>query len=209
MAKRTKGLSFDEKKATLLAAMNAEASFYTLKELESLGKAKGVIPQAVKEVVESLEADGAVRTDKVGTQTLFWALPSQKAAALRAKRQKIGEETTKLKAEHKKIQAELAELESNQKPISDDEVVELKMRVNKERQERDALKAKVAAYERCGPAKVEEMRKQIVVAKEAANRWADNICSVRSQFVRERRGEVSTKQFNQSFGLPDDFDYLE
>merc|ERR1712093_871610 len=88
MSKR-KGLSFDEKKAVLLSAMHAEASVYTLKELEVLGKSKGVIPQAVKEVVEGLCADGAVENDKVGSQSLFWALPSQRSSALKTKRARI------------------------------------------------------------------------------------------------------------------------
>lgn len=33
--------------------------------------------------------------------------------------------------------------------------------------------------------------------------------SVRSLFLRERRGEVSATQFDQTFGLPENFDYLE
>lgn len=57
-------MSFDEKKATLLAAMQQEASFWTLKELEVLGKSKGVIPQAVKDVVESLVGEDEVQSDK-------------------------------------------------------------------------------------------------------------------------------------------------
>ncbi|CAE8619037.1 unnamed protein product [Polarella glacialis] len=207
MSKR-KGLSFDEKKATLLGAMNKEASFYTLKELESLGKSKGVIPQAVKEVVEGLCADGEVQTDKVGSQVFFWALPSQRTSALRTKKQKLDVESEKLRKELQQLEEELAEL-SNLPIPSEQEVAELRARAAAERRRRDQLKAQVDAYERCGPEKLAEMKRQSVVAKEAANRWADNICTVRSLFLRERRGEVSSEQFNQSFGLPEDFDYLE
>lgn len=39
-----------------------------VRSLTGEGKSKGVIPQAVKEVVESLTADGEVQTDKVGSQ---------------------------------------------------------------------------------------------------------------------------------------------
>ncbi|CAJ1429945.1 unnamed protein product [Effrenium voratum] len=103
MSKR-KGLSFDEKKSTLLSAMQAEAAFFTLKELETLGKSKGVIPQAVKEVVESLVADDEVQSDKVGSQILFWALPSQRTATLQNKRQKLQAETNQLQSELQKLQ---------------------------------------------------------------------------------------------------------
>eukprot|EP00439_Symbiodinium_sp_Y106_P062153 s3079_g9.t1 len=97
-----KGMSFDEKKATLLSAMQAEASFFTLKELETLGKSKG----AVKEVVESLVAEDEVQSDKVGSQVLFWALPSHRTAMLQKKRQKFEVEIKQLQAELQKCQAD-------------------------------------------------------------------------------------------------------
>lgn len=205
---KARGLSFDEKKSVLLKAMLDEASFYTLKELENLGKSKGVIPQAVKEVVEGLCADGAVENDKVGSQSLFWALPSQKASALRAKKRKLDEDIAKLQKDHDKAQAQLAELSSGTLP-SDQEVAELRARAAAERKRCDELRSQIASFERCGPGKLAEMRRQTAVAKDAANRWADNICSVRSAFLRERRGEVTTEQFNRTFCLPDDFDYIE
>mmetsp|Transcript_1927 Transcript_1927/g.6034 ORF Transcript_1927/g.6034 Transcript_1927/m.6034 type:complete len:208 (-) Transcript_1927:314-937(-) len=207
MSKR-KGLSFDEKKATLLAAMNAEASFYTLKELENLGKSKGVIPQAVKEVVEALNADGEVQTDKVGSQVLFWALPSQRTTALQVKKQRLLDEATQLQGEHGKLQAEFASL-SARAPPSEEELASLRARAATDRQRRDQLRAQIGALERCGPEKLAEMQKQTAVAKEAANRWADNICTVRSLFLRERRGEVSSADFNRTFELPDEFEFLE
>lgn len=40
--------------------------------------------------------------------------------------------------------------------------------------------------------------------EEAANRWGDNIINVRSKFVRENRGDVTTAQFNKIFNLPED-----
>mmetsp|Transcript_22194 Transcript_22194/g.66183 ORF Transcript_22194/g.66183 Transcript_22194/m.66183 type:complete len:207 (-) Transcript_22194:296-916(-) len=206
MSKR-KGLSFDEKKATLVAAMEEEAAFYTLKELESLGKSKGVIPQAVKEVVEGLCADGDVQTDKVGSQVLFWALPSQKIATLSGKRQRLQEEAQKLEKEHETLEAELAAVP--EPPPSEQEVAELRAQAARDRKHRDGLQAQVEACRRGGAGQLTELGKQTVVAKEAANRWADNVCVVRSQFLRERRGEVSSKQFNQSFGLPEDFEPLE
>eukprot|EP00930_Biecheleria_cincta_P099925 TRINITY_DN91534_c0_g1_i1.p1 TRINITY_DN91534_c0_g1~~TRINITY_DN91534_c0_g1_i1.p1 ORF type:complete len:208 (-),score=63.27 TRINITY_DN91534_c0_g1_i1:40-663(-) len=207
MSKR-KGLSFDEKKATLLAAMHAEASFFTLKELEKLGNSKGVVPQAVKEVVESLCADGEVQNDKVGSQALFWALPSQRTAALQTKKRKIEAETQQLKAELLQLEAEQAEFASQPLP-AEQEVAQLRASMALERRRIEKLRSEIAAFERCSPGKLEEMKKQTEVAKQAANRWADNICSVRSTFLRERRGEVSEAQFNKSFDLPEEFDYLE
>lgn len=207
MSKR-KGLSFDEKKATLLAAMHTEATFFTLKELENLGKSKGVIPQAIKEVVEGLTADGEVQNDKVGSQVLFWALPSQRTSALRVKKQKLDTDLANLQSELSALQAEKEALAKMGMP-SEAEVQELKTRAAADKKRCQQLQAQVDAMERCGPGKLAEMVQQIKVAKEAANRWADNISVVRSAILRERRGEVSSEQFNRSFDLPEEFDYLE
>jgi hypothetical protein len=71
MAKKTKGLSFDEKKSVLSKAMMREGMYYNLKELEVLGKKNGVIPQAVKEVVDCLIAEGIVIQEKIGSLNMY------------------------------------------------------------------------------------------------------------------------------------------
>eukprot|EP00929_Paragymnodinium_shiwhaense_P015686 TRINITY_DN123788_c0_g1_i1.p1 TRINITY_DN123788_c0_g1~~TRINITY_DN123788_c0_g1_i1.p1 ORF type:complete len:212 (-),score=72.40 TRINITY_DN123788_c0_g1_i1:119-754(-) len=211
MSKR-KGLSFDEKKAVLLGAMHAECTFYTLKELESLGKSKGVIPQAVKEVVEALSADGSVNSDKVGSQQLFWALPSERAAGLRAKVRRIREESEKTGKDLENLQREvasLAALEGGAALPSEQQAAELRSAAAADKKRCAELKGQIEAFERCGPGRIAEMLEETKMCKDAANRWADNICSVRSRFCRERRGEVTSALFNRNFELPEDFDYLE
>lgn len=71
MSKRVKGLSFDEKKAKLSQAMMREGLFYNLKELEILGKRNGVIPQAVKEVVDCLIAERIITQEKIGSLNMY------------------------------------------------------------------------------------------------------------------------------------------
>ena len=51
MAKKTKGLSFDEKKQKLSKAMIREGLFYNFKEIETIAKKNGIVPQSVKEVL--------------------------------------------------------------------------------------------------------------------------------------------------------------
>merc|ERR1712008_672302 len=92
---------------------------------------------------------------------------------------------------------------------SEQEAIELRARAAAERKRCEQLRAQLAAFERCGPGRLAELKRQTVKAKEAANRWGDNICEVRTLFIRERRGEVSAAQFNEAFQLPDDFAYLE
>ena len=47
-----------------------------MKEIEKLGAKKGVILQAIKDVIQSLVDDNLVETDKIGIGCFFWALPS-------------------------------------------------------------------------------------------------------------------------------------
>jgi hypothetical protein len=70
MVKKVKGLSFDEKKAVLTRAMQNEASFYKLQDLEILGKRHGVISQAVKEVVDCLVSERVIIQEKIGSMNM-------------------------------------------------------------------------------------------------------------------------------------------
>lgn len=71
MVKKTKGLSFDEKKSVLSQAMMKEGMYYNLKELEVLGKKNGVIPQAVKEVVDCLVSERVIIQEKIGSLNMY------------------------------------------------------------------------------------------------------------------------------------------
>lgn len=77
MGGKKKGLSFDEKRERLLKIFYDKREPMNLKELEKFGPRKGVVPQAVKEVNQSLVDDNLVETDKIGCGAFFWALPSQ------------------------------------------------------------------------------------------------------------------------------------
>ena len=47
-----------------------------------------------------------------------------------------------------------------------------------------------------------------MIAKEAVNRWTDNIYSIQS-WVGKKYPTVNINDLNQQFGVPDDMDYME
>eukprot|EP00929_Paragymnodinium_shiwhaense_P050997 TRINITY_DN25670_c0_g1_i1.p1 TRINITY_DN25670_c0_g1~~TRINITY_DN25670_c0_g1_i1.p1 ORF type:complete len:211 (-),score=65.95 TRINITY_DN25670_c0_g1_i1:199-831(-) len=204
-------LSFEEKKAALLEAMLSDGSFYTLPELETMAKAYGIVPQALQDVVDSLVLDAAVAMDRTEAPTLYWAPPSQRPVALEGTAKKCKEEVSCLEQHYQNLQAELAAaLAAAERPTpSEHDVSELRLHALAEQRRRDELKVHVDAFENCGFEKLAEMQRLTMVAKEAANRWADNICSIRSSFVRERGHEITERQFNDNFSLPEDFELLE
>lgn len=75
MSKR-KGVSFEEKRIRLLQLFYERKEFFTLKELEKIAaKEKGIVSQAVKDVLQTLVDDGLVRSEKIGTSVYFWNFP--------------------------------------------------------------------------------------------------------------------------------------
>ena len=72
-----KGLSWDEKRKRILEIYYSTQEVYNLKEIEKIGAKKGVIPQAIKDVNQSLVDDNLVESDKIGIGSFFWGLPSK------------------------------------------------------------------------------------------------------------------------------------
>ena len=110
-AGKKKGLSFEEKRTRILQIYYEKKEPLNLKEIEKYGPKRGVIPQAVKEVNQSLVDDNLVETDKIGIGAFFWALPSQ---GLQKRKNAIEDYD-------KKIEAQKADIESKTKLIAEAE----------------------------------------------------------------------------------------
>lgn len=74
------------------------------------------------------------------------------------------------------------------------------------RDQREQLKAEVKNIE-CDPQVAEELHQANKVAKEAANRWTDNIFAVRSWAKRIFGFEEN--KIDKNFGIPEDCDYID
>ncbi len=59
----------------------------------------------------------------------------------------------------------------------------------------------------CDPEVLEKMIGETKTAHEAANRWTDNIFSIKSWCTKNFA--VEEKDIDKNFGIPEDFDYLE
>lgn len=74
---KNKVLSRDEKRDRLLKIFHEGQEFYQLKELEKLGKAKGLIQNQVKELLEMVVDDGLVDSEKIGSSLFYWSFPNK------------------------------------------------------------------------------------------------------------------------------------
>eukprot|EP00123_Amoebidium_parasiticum_P021294 comp6508_c0_seq1/m.2282 comp6508_c0_seq1/g.2282 ORF comp6508_c0_seq1/g.2282 comp6508_c0_seq1/m.2282 type:complete len:208 (-) comp6508_c0_seq1:79-702(-) len=203
---KKKGLSFEEKRTRLLEIFHDSKSFYQLKELEKIApKEKGIISQSVKEVLQSLVDDGLVDTEKVGTSVYFWSFPSKVFRKRTQQVAQLGEQVAGLKKRRTELDKVLAQAAVGKE--DSDERSDLLAQLSTEHEEEKRLAAELAAFADCNPEILEKKRKMCKVAIEAANRWTDNIFSIR-HWTKSKFG-FEEDAFNKHFGIPADFDYVD
>ncbi|KAJ3557261.1 hypothetical protein NM688_g1566 [Phlebia brevispora] len=179
-----RGLSAEEKRTRLLEIFHETKDFYQLKELEKLGpKMKGIVSPSVKEVLQSLVDDGLVQADKIGSSNFFWSFPSQRGAMMQNRLDAVKESRTTHEKQLKELY-DAIEVEKAARPESNERAAAL-AKLSSSKQELDNLEKELAQYGACDPAKIEEKRRAVIVAKEAAIRWTDNYSILLSHFTRQ------------------------
>ncbi|KAE9587911.1 hypothetical protein Lal_00003188 [Lupinus albus] len=205
---KKRGLSLEEKREKMLQIFYDSHDFYLLKELEKLGPRKGVISQSVKDVVQSLVDDDLVSKDKIGTSVYFWSLPSCAGNQLRNVYRKLDSDLKSSKKRYVELvdQCEALkkgreESDEREMALADLKAIELK---------HNELKNELEKYRDNDPAAFEAMKEAIEVAHASANRWTDNIFTLR-QWCSNNFPEAKEQLENmyKEIGITDDFDYLE
>ncbi|XP_054340812.1 meiotic nuclear division protein 1 homolog isoform X4 [Pongo pygmaeus] len=216
---KKKGLSAEEKRTRMMEIFFETKDVFQLKDLEKIApKEKGITAMSVKEVLQSLVDDGMVDCERIGTSNYYWAFPSKALHARKHKLEVLESQVTFLHP-HMKCKMELSEGSqkhaSLQKSIEKAKIgrceTEERTRLAKElsslRDQREQLKAEVEKYKDCDPQVMEEIRQANKVAKEAANRWTDNIFAIKS-WAKRKFGFEGNK-IDKTFGIPEDFDYID
>ncbi|KAM6313322.1 meiotic nuclear division protein 1 homolog [Aegotheles albertisi] len=203
---KKKGLSFEEKRVRMMEIFFETKDVFQLKDIEKIApKEKGITSMSVKEILQSLVDDGMVDTDRIGTSNYFWAFPSK---ALHARKRKLEELNSQFAESSQKKEALQKSIEKSK--IGREDTVERAALIEELaalQQKKEQLKAEIDKYRECDPDVVEEMRQTNKVAKEAANRWTDNIFSIKSWAKRKFGFEES--RIDKSFGIPEDLDYID
>ncbi|XP_022987867.1 meiotic nuclear division protein 1 homolog isoform X1 [Cucurbita maxima] len=205
---KKRGLSLEEKREKMLQIFYDSQDFFLLKELEKLGPRKGVISQSVKDVVQSLVDDDLVSKEKIGTSVYFWSLPSCAGNQLRNVHRKLESDlqTSKNRLEELTEQSNALkkgreESEEREEALAQLKAIELK---HKE------LKDEMVQYADNDPAAFEAMKNAIEDAHAAANRWTDNIFTLRQWCSNNfPQAKEQLENLYKEVGITDDFDYLE
>nr|DBA29019.1 TPA: hypothetical protein GDO54_009289 [Pyxicephalus adspersus] len=179
---------------------------FQLKDLEKIApKEKGITSMSVKDILQSLVDDAMVDSERIGTSNYFWAFPSK---ALHARKRKLETLETQLTDANQKKRSLEQSVEKAR--VGRQDTVCLKKMVEEQallRQKRDKLRAELEKYKECDPDVIEEIRKNNKVAKDAVNRWTDNIFSVKS-WAKKKFGFEESK-IDKTFGIPEEFDYID
>lgn len=210
MSKR-KGLSLEEKREKMVELLQEAAEFFTLKELEKIApKRKGIVFQSVKEVLQSLVDDGMVSSDKCGVQTVFWCLPSEAVQKKRARVAVLDEEIKSNEAASKRLESQLAAMKAARtgRDLEGDNGRDAFLKqLASDEQAVAALTAQVAEQTASDPERLRELATATTTAREAANRWTDNVDTLR-RYVSDKFG-MDSADFARQFGVPADMEYLE
>ncbi|KAI7900697.1 meiotic nuclear division protein 1 [Cokeromyces recurvatus] len=199
-----KGLTLDEKRKRIERIFHETGEFYQLKDIEKIGPKKGVVLQSVKDVLMSLVDDGLVMTDKIGTSNYFWSYPS---AAIETKRNKLSDISQKVDKEVER-KAKLEELieEAKEDREQSEEREELLRQLKEQQRISKELNAELQKYKDNDPALYKAKENAAKMAKEAVNRWTENIWEIESYCIN--KFGMDRKVFEQSFGIDDDFDTI-
>eukprot|EP00850_Spirogloea_muscicola_P005383 SM000024S07845 [mRNA] locus=s24:847667:849486:- [translate_table: standard] len=204
---KKRGLSLDEKRDKLLDLFYETKDFFLLKELERLGPKKGVISQAVKDVLQALVDDDLVMKDKIGTSVYFWSLPSLASKQLQQSVTKHEGELAATKNKKAELEEKLKNMKSGREESADREAA--LARLSRLLDEEKSLKAEILKYAEHDPEVFARKRDAIKVAHDATNRWTDNIfamqqwCNTNYPDSREKLASAY-----EEIGICEDLDYV-
>jgi len=144
---------------------------------------KGIVSQSVKEVLQSLVDDGLVQGDKIGSSNFFWSFPSQQGSMIQGRLASVKDTRNSYQTQVREVKTsvdaeKLARPESEARSKSLENSVALGKKLG-------ALESELAAYGDCDPAKIEERKRAVFLAKEASLRWTDNYGMLLAYFTRQ------------------------
>ena len=152
--------------------------------------------------------DNLVESDKIGIGAFFWALPSQglqkRKNAIEDYDKKIDNMKKEVENKQKLIKEAIESREegeggSRQKMI--DELAEL-------RKKKTQLAGELKNYERSDPKQLLKMQDDMKIAKDAVNRWTDNLSLV-LEWIQETKPGISQEDIAKQFPVFKHLDYME
>ncbi|KAJ2895275.1 Meiotic nuclear division protein 1, partial [Coemansia aciculifera] len=158
--------------------------------------------QSVKDVVQSLVDDGMCHCEKIGTSNYFWAFPSEAAIKRQNQLKALEKDIEQLEAKQRELsdsieKAQLGREQTDERSSLNEELAEIEAQWN-------AQQTELQTFKECDPVLMKQKRAESVVARDAANRWTDNVFIIQSWVCEKFNMDAS--DFAKHFGIPADMD---
>ncbi|KAJ1644407.1 Meiotic nuclear division protein 1 [Dispira simplex] len=163
-----------------------------------------VVAQSVKDVLQELVDDDIVNLEKIGTSNYYWSFPS---AARKTRQNKIHELQAETEQTRKRNEELTNSINSAQNGREDTEERTDLLRQLAEIEQLHALhKKELEQFRECDPVLLKAKERAAQQAKDAANRWTDNVFILQSYC--SNKFMIPAADFNRQFGIPEDFDNI-
>ncbi|EAT34903.1 AAEL012895-PA [Aedes aegypti] len=208
MSKRKKGISAGEKKSLVLEIFHQSKEFYQLKDVEKIAvKDKGLREQVVKEILQNLVDEGQVETDKIGSSQYYWFFPAKKRKLKQQVFEQLKQEMEQSNDKIAELQKRIGTIKESQGESSRSSEIFEKLNTLKEKQKQLSSKLDKAKLKQSDQNSVDKMNRNLPDLHDAANRWTDNLFSIKSWC--KNRFNIQESLIDKQFQIPSDLDYLE
>jgi len=197
-----------DKRITVLAMLHESREPWLLKDVEKAASKRGVVIQAVKDVVQSLVDDDLVHVDKIGTMNWYWAFPGEATNKARAALEAAESIKAQMDAEIAALAKAVAE-EKKKNPVTA-EHEEMSAGLSQARELNQKLHVELETFSSSNPETVDAMRQGAKISKQAANVWTDNVFMMKSWAENKMGDKEQVAQFFKTEGINlNTFDYIE
>jgi len=159
---------------------------------------------AVKDILQELCDCDLISFDKIGSGNFYWCFPSEALNKRKVHECKLLQEIESYQNEINEIEKQIEELEPSR--IDCKERTDLDAEVKEFEAKLKIIQKESEPYEKMNPDAIHLTEKQSAIALDAANRWTDNIFTVKSWCTKSFG--LLPSAFDQNFGITEDFDYL-
>ena len=184
--KKKKGMSLEEKRQILLGLFRKEHSFFHYKEIEKYCTQHKLNFMIVKDLLQGILADNLVETEKIGSSSFYWSLPTRVLAAKK----------NILERENERKENIISDIENTNKKINECK----NLRKNDDRQKKldeldECIKKKdeydkiIKSFKKSDPERYEKLINENKSYVQLYDNWADNIYTL-EQWLRTKRPDV-------------------
>ena len=135
---------------------------------------------------------------KIGGAKYFWSFPAKKDRDRLTKLEELKEKLEVGKRRLKTCEGELEEVKVGREEGEDNERSKKLQKMSDLQKEKAELEAEQAKLKENDPAVIDDLKKEVRMAKESANRWTDNIFSCKVS----KRTNLPPKRSNPSLARP-------